>query len=59
MIAGFLAYPHLPEKCPTHWNFPEKLMAGGSAGRACDFFMFPLNYVGPVGPDGVLTKIDL
>jgi len=56
MIAGFLAYPHLPEKVPTHWNFSGEIDGWGSAWQGA--FLFPLIMLGLLVLMVVLPKID-
>lgn len=40
LVTGFLAYPYLPEKVPTHWNAAGEIDGWGSAWQGA--FMFPL-----------------
>jgi uncharacterized membrane protein len=55
-IAGFLAYPRLPEKVPTHWNFSGEVDGWGSAWQGA--FMMPLLMAGILILMMVLPKID-
>jgi len=43
-LAGFLAYPHLPDKVPTHWNFAGEVDGWGTAWEGA--FLLPLVYLG-------------
>ncbi len=38
-ILGVIAYPHLPEKVPTHWNFQGQVDGWGSPEQGA--FLFP------------------
>ncbi|RNC63042.1 MAG: Immunity protein SdpI [Candidatus Dichloromethanomonas elyunquensis] len=42
--AGFLAYPYLPEKVPTHWNISGEVNGWGSAWQGA--FLLPLIMLG-------------
>lgn len=56
LIAGFLAYPKLPEKVPTHWNFAGEVDGWGSAWQGA--FMMPLIMIGVFLLLILLPKID-
>lgn len=44
LITGFIAYPYLPDKVPTHWNFAGEIDGWGTAWQGA--FIFPLTFVG-------------
>lgn len=56
LVAGFLAYPHLPDKVPTHWNAAGEVDGWGSAFQGA--FMLPLMMLGIFILLIVLPKID-
>lgn len=56
MLAGFLAYPHLPEKVPTHWNIYGEVDGWGSAWQGA--FMLPLIMLGLLVLLIIIPKID-
>ncbi|NLI92278.1 MAG: SdpI family protein [Peptococcaceae bacterium] len=55
-IAGFLAYPYLPERVPTHWNISGQVDGWGSAWQGA--FLFPLIMLGVFLLLIFLPKID-
>lgn len=55
-IAGFLAYPHLPERVPTHWNLSGQVNGWGSAWQGA--FLLPLIMLGVFVLLILLPKID-
>ena len=55
-LAGFLAYPHLPDKVPTHWNFAGEVDGWGTAWEVA--FMLPLIYLGMFILFILIPKID-
>ena len=56
LIAGFLAYPHLPEKVPVHWNIAGEVDRWGSSWQGA--FMIPLIILGLYLLFIFLPKID-
>lgn len=56
LVAGFLAYPHLPDKVPTHWNLAGEVDGWGTAWQGA--FMMPLIMIGVFLLLLLLPKID-
>jgi uncharacterized membrane protein len=56
LMAGFLAYPHLPDKVPTHWNLAGEVDGWGTAWQGA--FMMPLIMIGVFILLLLLPKID-
>jgi uncharacterized membrane protein len=56
LVAGFLAYPHLPDKVPTHWNLDGEVDGWGTAWQGA--FMMPLIMIGVFLLLLLLPKID-
>jgi uncharacterized membrane protein len=56
LLAGFLAYPHLPDRVPTHWNWAGEVDGWGSAWQGA--FMLPLIMIGIFILLIILPKID-
>jgi len=55
-LAGILAYPRLPDKVPTHWNFAGEVDGWGTAWEGA--FLLPLIYLGVYILFILLPKID-
>lgn len=56
LVAGWLAYPHLPPRVPTHWNFRGEV--DGYSSRFVATFVFPFVMLGLAALFQVLPKID-
>ena len=55
-VIGFLAYPHLPDKVPMHWNLAGEVDGWGTAWQGA--FMLPLIVTGVFLLLVLLPKID-
>jgi uncharacterized membrane protein len=56
LTAGWWAYPHLPPRVPTHWNFRGEV--DGYSSRFAATFVLPLVMLGLAALFQVLPKID-
>jgi uncharacterized membrane protein len=56
LAAGWWAYPHLPPRVPTHWNFRGEV--DGYSSRFAATFVLPLVMLGLAALFQVLPKID-
>lgn len=56
LAVGFIAYPHLPDKVPIHWNAAGQIDGWGSAWQGA--FMIPLTMLGVYLLLIFLPKID-
>ena len=56
LIAGLIAYPYLPDKVPTHWNFSGEVDGWGTAWEGA--FLMPLIFLGVFLLLIILPKID-
>lgn len=55
-IVGFLAYPHLPDRIPIHWNFAGEVDGWGSPWQGA--FLFPIIILAVSLLMVILPKID-
>lgn len=56
LAVGWWAYPHLPPRVPTHWNFRGEV--DGYSSRFVATFVFPMVMLGLAALFQVLPKID-